>query len=399
MSYSIVNLHSVLNWSSDDTFDDVVEIAWYPNEEVSSDLRWDSFGDEWSSCELMSDGWTRLKSTDIVDTTAHVGFSAYNNKFWFSQANYIFAALQISSGLEDYVVTDNIYFDLAIFTTEADTPMGFLFLCPPEHFRTGEGSLKWPDCPAYCSFDPSGVERLTLKEATNLGFPSFQLSTRLWGVSWDASVYAGLHQFHEAKGFDPGSQDVARHLGHELYQLSGPFAHVDDEDSDKADDGNEDPRDEELDNVLESTLMDYDKVYSDIVDSSRTDCVGPSFALIPICARASPPLQRPRFPQRGRDHDPGRMSCQLEERGCGRGADVERAIFRSGMLVREDASSKARATRDVHQRRRCSTPIASASPLNSSERIQIRHPHQRTTDSLIALRWTGARRRRFGAEA
>ncbi|KAJ6631226.1 hypothetical protein B0H10DRAFT_1938742 [Mycena sp. CBHHK59/15] len=47
----------------------------------------------------------------------------------------------------------------------------------------------------------------------------------------DGSVYAGLRQFYQGKGFDPYSQDtVARHLGYPLYQLSyepdAPFAHV-----------------------------------------------------------------------------------------------------------------------------------------------------------------------------
>jgi hypothetical protein len=51
----------------------------------------------------------------------------------------------------------------------------------------------------------------------------------IYGKCWDASFYAGLRQFHQAKGFDPNSQDVARHLGHSLYQLAAevdaPFAH------------------------------------------------------------------------------------------------------------------------------------------------------------------------------
>ncbi|KAJ7044380.1 hypothetical protein C8F04DRAFT_942366, partial [Mycena alexandri] len=72
----------------------------------------------------------------------------------------------------------------------------------------------------YWSLDPSGVDRLSTEEATQLGFPSFQLTTRVHGYSWDTSVYAGLRQFHKAKGFDPDSQDVARHLGCPLYQLS-----------------------------------------------------------------------------------------------------------------------------------------------------------------------------------
>ncbi|KAJ7153842.1 hypothetical protein C8R46DRAFT_897824, partial [Mycena filopes] len=74
--------------------------------------------------------------------------------------------------------------------------------------------------PAYWSLDPSGVERLSTEEATRLGFPPLELTTKVWGMSWDASVYDGLRQFHQAKGFNPESQDVARHLGYPLYQLS-----------------------------------------------------------------------------------------------------------------------------------------------------------------------------------
>ncbi|KAJ7906966.1 hypothetical protein B0H13DRAFT_2332925 [Mycena leptocephala] len=56
--------------------------------------------------------------------------------------------------------------------------------------------------------------------------------------SSSADVYAGLRQFHRAKGFDPDSQDVA---GYPIYQLhrAGPvdplFAHVDDAYSDSQD--------------------------------------------------------------------------------------------------------------------------------------------------------------------
>ncbi|KAJ6462888.1 hypothetical protein C8R45DRAFT_778284, partial [Mycena sanguinolenta] len=71
----------------------------------------------------------------------------------------------------------------------------------------------------YWSLDPSGTDRLSPEEATWLGFPSFRLSTSAPGHYWDASVYEGLRQFHQAKGFDSYSQDVARHLGEPLYQV------------------------------------------------------------------------------------------------------------------------------------------------------------------------------------
>ncbi|KAJ7168926.1 hypothetical protein C8R46DRAFT_849343, partial [Mycena filopes] len=98
-------------------------------------------------------------------------------------------------------------------------PPGYLFLCPMEAFRTGPSTYKWPDCPAYWSLDPSGVERLSTEEATRLGFPLIELRTTVCTESWDPSVYAGLRQFHEGKGFDPASQDVARHMGYPLYRV------------------------------------------------------------------------------------------------------------------------------------------------------------------------------------
>ncbi|KAJ7821418.1 hypothetical protein B0H13DRAFT_1660301, partial [Mycena leptocephala] len=44
--------------------------------------------------------------------------------------------------------------------------------------------------------------------------PSIRSLTSIYIDSWDADVYAALRQFHRAKGFDPDSQDVARHLGY-----------------------------------------------------------------------------------------------------------------------------------------------------------------------------------------
>jgi hypothetical protein len=69
-----------------------------------------------------------------------------------------------------------------------------------------------------------GDVRLTSEEADNLGFPSITLTTTIPGYSYDASVYAGLRRFHEGKGFDPDSQDVARHLDLPLIELCGKFA-------------------------------------------------------------------------------------------------------------------------------------------------------------------------------
>ncbi|KAJ7670121.1 hypothetical protein DFH06DRAFT_1180047 [Mycena polygramma] len=122
-----------------------------------------------------------------------------------------------------------------VVSENAEPPQGYFFLCTPVSLISKPFSLKpdtyrWPTCPAYWSLDPSGIERLSTQEATALGFPSFEVKTEICVQCWDASVYAGLRQFHQAKGFDPDSQNVALHMDHPLLQLAGeaeaPFAHV-----------------------------------------------------------------------------------------------------------------------------------------------------------------------------
>ncbi|KAJ6485667.1 hypothetical protein C8R45DRAFT_278819 [Mycena sanguinolenta] len=141
---------------------------------------------------------------------------------WLSQANYIFSQLKILSNHRDYVLVNCIQFSLYISVPEHNPPHGYLFLCSPTDFETGPASFKWPDRPAYWSLDPFGRMPLSIEEAISLGFPPIKLSTRVYGMFWDGTVYRGLRKFHEEKGFDPDIQDVARALGCPLYKLSVP---------------------------------------------------------------------------------------------------------------------------------------------------------------------------------
>ncbi|KAJ6574443.1 hypothetical protein B0H19DRAFT_1063399 [Mycena capillaripes] len=168
--------------------------------------------------EVLANGWTRFESANV--SHAKVSLSVCRKSdVWLSQANHIFSHLQTASNLGDYAIVKELHFAAQISATTKYV-RGFLFLCPPSEFQTGPSSFRWPDCPAYWSLEPSGVERLTRDEATQVGLPSLRLETYVEGYFWDASVYVGLRKFHEAKGFDPESQDVARRLGHPLYQLS-----------------------------------------------------------------------------------------------------------------------------------------------------------------------------------
>ncbi|KAJ6495980.1 hypothetical protein C8R45DRAFT_1131661, partial [Mycena sanguinolenta] len=103
--------------------------------------------------------------------------------------------------------------------THFNETRGYLFVCPPEDFRAGGNSFKWPDCPAYWSLNPSGVDRLSLETVETLGFPTIHIQTTIYGRCWGDDVYYGLRRFHQGKGFDPDSQDLARHLGYPMFEI------------------------------------------------------------------------------------------------------------------------------------------------------------------------------------
>jgi len=240
----------------------------------------------------MKDGWTRYNSGDVLDTTITLELWTSNIKAWLSQANHIFSCLRISSNFEDYVIVYEIEFKFKIAATTVDPPDGYLFLCPKSDFKIGPSSFGWPNCPAYWSLDSSGAERLSMEDAVNLGFPPIHLTTEIWGYFWDHSVYTGLRQFHQAKGFDTDSQDVAQHLGELLYQLSKemdvPFAHIDGHNSDTADDSSSVCSDNESE-VAQSS----DNEYSDMdVDEESEDRLDPAIAdhIYNIC---TVPAERP----------------------------------------------------------------------------------------------------------
>ncbi|KAF7340638.1 hypothetical protein MSAN_02135700 [Mycena sanguinolenta] len=192
----------------------------------------------------MPNDWTRFQSGEVFNRTVSTANSIYSYTHLatfcnarLSQANHIFRRLNIMSNFEDYVFINHVRFDLNIFQTTGNPPEGFLFLCPQEDFQTGPSSFCCPACPAYWSLDPSGIDRLSSEVAAQLVFPPFELTVTVHSSSWDASVYEGLRQFHEAKGFDPYSQDVALLLDYLFYRLSSerdalPWDYVDSDDKD-----------------------------------------------------------------------------------------------------------------------------------------------------------------------
>ncbi|KAJ6465873.1 hypothetical protein C8R45DRAFT_910722 [Mycena sanguinolenta] len=172
---------------------------------------------------ILSNSWTRYHSSQ----TSNLHFELFvlswseSSKFWMAQANHIFALLQTTSHFEDYVFLDMASFILRCLPKPFNTPEpeGYLFVCPPEDFRTGANSFRWPSCPAYWSLDPSGAERLSSEDAKVLGFGTIHIETVLRGGSWDSGVYKGLRDFHQGKRFDPDSQEMAKNLDYPLFEL------------------------------------------------------------------------------------------------------------------------------------------------------------------------------------
>ncbi|KAJ7702525.1 hypothetical protein B0H14DRAFT_3903939 [Mycena olivaceomarginata] len=140
---------------------------------------------------------------------------------WLAHANYILNLLGIKSNFEDYLVVFRIDFWVKLLGPIVTLPPGYLFICPWAQLETElPGCFGIPDCPAYWSLNLSGAERLSAKEAKNEGFPDIEFRMSAFGGSWDDSAFTGIRQFHEAKGFDPYSQDVAIALEYPLFEVS-----------------------------------------------------------------------------------------------------------------------------------------------------------------------------------
>ncbi|KAF7369652.1 hypothetical protein MVEN_00296200 [Mycena venus] len=224
--FSTVDLGAVIYCSSSNGPDELIEIAHLANLKTVLGP-WYTRG---AVGETMEDGWTRFECGNVLDSNFHLSRRCpVQSISWLSQANHVFSRLGIMSNFEDYVFVNEAAFRISTSGTAEDPPSGYLFLCPPQNFQIGPFSFRWPDCPAYWSLDPAGIERLSTEQAISLGFPVIASTTEVEFYSWDASVYAGLRQFHHAKGFDPDSRDVARHLDLPLFELlqnmDVPFAH------------------------------------------------------------------------------------------------------------------------------------------------------------------------------
>ncbi|KAF7353276.1 hypothetical protein MSAN_01515500 [Mycena sanguinolenta] len=187
--------------------------------EAETDQNWDQS----NVGKRLPNSWIRFDSRRTPGLRRKLWTKTYElQKAWLAQANRIFAELEDKRRVENYVCVDYVHFSLRIADMGC-IPEGYLFVCPAQHFRASIAPhahlYQWPACPAYWSLDPSGAARLSTEDAGILGFPAIHTETVIGGDSWDGSVYQGLLRFHESKGFDPNSWEVAQQFGHPLFEV------------------------------------------------------------------------------------------------------------------------------------------------------------------------------------
>ncbi|KAJ7301240.1 hypothetical protein DFH08DRAFT_907160 [Mycena albidolilacea] len=193
--------------------------------DVDYDLWWSDARAQECRPRLMTNSWMRYHSNRVRYLNRRMSFESRHRaeayKSWLAQANHIFAHLETTSHLEDYMCATRVIFTLRCVPDPSNTrdPEGFLFICPPEDFRAGDW-LRWPDCPAYWTLDSSGASRLSAEDARILGFPIIHIETTMTGLSWDDAVYDKLRLFHQHRAFDPVTEEAARHLRYLLFKLS-----------------------------------------------------------------------------------------------------------------------------------------------------------------------------------
>ncbi|KAJ7609491.1 hypothetical protein FB45DRAFT_368112 [Roridomyces roridus] len=135
---------------------------------------------------------------------------------WMVQAAHIFSSLDIQTNREDYVFLRSVQSIMHFSGSLDHLPPGYLFLCSPDQFAIDPRS----DCPAYWSLDPSGAARLTPEEAARLGFPEFLVDVKIRGLFFTDEVYAGMREFHAAKGYDPDTLGLVKDLGYPLCEIA-----------------------------------------------------------------------------------------------------------------------------------------------------------------------------------
>ncbi|KAJ7116884.1 hypothetical protein C8R44DRAFT_791587 [Mycena epipterygia] len=151
-------------------------------------------------------------------------------KVWLSQANNV---ARQRGAVNSYCISGGVKFRIFIWypqdsftlrgTFMTDTPPWdiYLFIFQPrtvciDGYPVVE--IPRPREALYWSLDPHGSTRLTSEMAEELGVPHVFLESWVTGASWTQQQYDMLAEFHDTKGFNPFSPDIAITLGYPLVE-------------------------------------------------------------------------------------------------------------------------------------------------------------------------------------
>ncbi|KAJ6613602.1 hypothetical protein B0H10DRAFT_218133 [Mycena sp. CBHHK59/15] len=203
-----------------------------------------------------------------------------NAHAWLAQANHVLGALAVTEKLHSYVLIDEIICFI-YFGWEGKSPAKrftqdvYLFACPVELCSQMGLRLAPESHQVFWSLDPLGEERLSQADADAMGLPTLEFYAKVMGVGWQAYHYDGLLNFHRSKGFDPQSQDVARHMDYPLLEVSQCTV-VDGSETDYFSDAitAREPSASSLDDSSDqATVVDIDSKVLE-VDTMKAFCVG-----------------------------------------------------------------------------------------------------------------------------
>ncbi|KAK7013002.1 hypothetical protein R3P38DRAFT_1514587 [Favolaschia claudopus] len=134
---------------------------------------------------------------------------------WLSQAGYVLSQLSLEVDVCSIVRCVDV--KMIMHPSKPSVHEAELSLPPLSAFLTPDGThLQYPT-EQPCWFDPVRNEPLSMDKAEMLGLPAIELTIDVTSVYIDKSTLQQLREFHQGKGFDPDSQEIAKHLGYALY--------------------------------------------------------------------------------------------------------------------------------------------------------------------------------------
>ncbi|KAK1219116.1 hypothetical protein PQX77_018175 [Marasmius sp. AFHP31] len=172
----------------------------------------------WTRFRLDGDGWLALRLNESIDV----------RKAWLLQASSIFHARGVSldNDLKDFYL---IYLEALLNGTvdvspskcqlRRQQPIFFFLYPPPPNLPNGETSSLH-----HWSFHEDGHSHISPELCFHLGLPVEldYYSPSCYSCSWPATTYKYFHQYQIARGFDPTTADLARHLGYDnIFQPLG----------------------------------------------------------------------------------------------------------------------------------------------------------------------------------